>query len=98
MRFATDRVKQNQLLPQFLRYVTISCFIIISSDKNLICLANLVISLIGGAVIYLILGHKSQICKMKDLKPCDQIFDSSGIDLIFKVGCRYHFISSYPSF
>jgi hypothetical protein len=44
-----------------------------------------VISLLGGAVIYLILGHKSHHCKMKELKPCDEIFDANGINLILKV-------------
>ena len=43
------------------------------------------VSVLGGAVIYLVLGHKSHTCKMQDLVPCDEIFDANGIDLLFKV-------------
>ncbi|XP_063684333.1 sodium- and chloride-dependent GABA transporter 1-like [Bolinopsis microptera] len=57
----------------------------IAIDKNIICLVDLVVSVLGGAVIYLVLGHKAHTCKMQDLVPCDQIFDSNGIHLLFKV-------------
>ena len=55
------------------------------ADKNVIGLFDLILSLLGGAVVYLVLGHKSNSCTMDNLTSCEDVFHSYGIQLIFKV-------------